>query len=144
MYLVSSKKFVFYCRFVCCALSVRDTVRGRHSRLLPCSRSHVLRAYCKFESKQANSITLFGPRPNNNIYIIKCCDFPLCRGRESNLSSFSTLITLAEYKTRTEARGRGHWDARDVGTCGTGTRGTLMIIAKVGGKCDISFFVKMC
>ena len=40
------------------------------------------------------------------------------------------------------------------GTCGTGTRdvkyrdvgdaGTLMNIAKIGGKCDISFFVKMC
>ena len=28
-------------------------------------RSHVLRAYCNFESKQANSITLFGRRPNN-------------------------------------------------------------------------------
>ena len=28
-------------------------------------RSHVLRAYCNFESKQANSITLYGRRPNN-------------------------------------------------------------------------------
>ena len=28
-------------------------------------RSHVLRASCNFESKQANSITLFGRRPNN-------------------------------------------------------------------------------
>ena len=27
-------------------------------------RSHVLRAYCNFELKQANSITLFGRRPN--------------------------------------------------------------------------------
>ena len=27
-------------------------------------RSHVLRAYCNFESKQANSITLFERRPN--------------------------------------------------------------------------------
>ena len=27
--------------------------------------SHVLRAYCNFESKQATSITLFGRRPNN-------------------------------------------------------------------------------
>ena len=33
---------------------------------LVCLRSHVLRAYCNFESKQANSITLFGRRPNNN------------------------------------------------------------------------------
>ena len=31
-----------------------------HSRRLACIRSHVLRAYCNFESKQANSITLFG------------------------------------------------------------------------------------
>ena len=44
----------------------------------------------------------------------------------------------------------GHGETRDlgtssmVGTCGTGTRGMLMIIAKVGGKCDISFFMKMC
>ena len=30
-------------------------------------RSHVLRAYCNkhFESKQGNSITIFGRRPNN-------------------------------------------------------------------------------
>ena len=46
---------------LCC-----DTARGRHSRRLACLRSHVLRAYCNFESKQANSITLFGRRPNNN------------------------------------------------------------------------------
>ena len=31
---------------------------------LPCLRWHVLRAYCTFASKQAVSITLFGPRPN--------------------------------------------------------------------------------
>ena len=34
--------------------------------LFPWLRSHVLRAYCNFESKQANLITLFGRRPNNN------------------------------------------------------------------------------
>ena len=33
---------------------------------LPCLRQHILRAYCTFASKQAVSITLFGPRPNNN------------------------------------------------------------------------------
>ena len=33
-----------------------DRAHGRHSRLLACVRSHVLRAYCNFESKQANSI----------------------------------------------------------------------------------------
>ena len=39
---------------------------------LTCLRSHVLRAYCNFESKQANSITLFGRRPNdkaNNTFL---------------------------------------------------------------------------
>ena len=51
---------------------------------------------------------------------------------------------------------RGTWGHQvwDEGTCGTGTRGRQMqgrrgcgmrmIIAKVGGKCDISFLVKMC
>ena len=32
-------------------------------------RSHVLRAYCNFESKQANSITLFGRRPNKALIL---------------------------------------------------------------------------
>ena len=67
------------------------------------------------------------------------------------------------YKSGTVTRGRGHRDARqgtwghhvwDAGTCRMGTqgrqkqgrrgRGMWMIIAKVGGKCDISFFVNMC
>ena len=48
---------------------------------------------------------------------------------------------------------RGTWGHQvwDVRTYGTGTRGRQIqgrgiwiIIAKVGGKCDISFFVKMC
>ena len=38
----------------------------RHSRHLACLHSHVLRAYCNFESTQAISITLFGWRANNN------------------------------------------------------------------------------
>ena len=38
---------------------------------LPCLRYHVLRAYCTFASKQAIPITLFGPRPNNNIVLLK-------------------------------------------------------------------------
>ena len=52
----------------------RDKSHGRHSthvtRLvyLACLRSHVLRAYYNFESKQAISITLFGRRPNSNNY----------------------------------------------------------------------------
>ena len=51
----------------------RDTSRGRHSGriawlvYLACLRSHVLCAYCNFESKQAISITLFGRRPNRVI-----------------------------------------------------------------------------
>ena len=32
---------------------------------LACLPSHVLRAFCNFESKEAISITLFGRRPNN-------------------------------------------------------------------------------
>ena len=31
---------------------------------LACLRSHILRAYCNLESKQASSISLFGRRPN--------------------------------------------------------------------------------
>ena len=37
---------------------------------LPCFRWRVLRAYCTFTSKQAVSITLFGPRPNNKILMM--------------------------------------------------------------------------
>ena len=37
---------------------------ARQTVYLACLPSHVLRAYCNFESKQANSITLFGRRPN--------------------------------------------------------------------------------
>ena len=51
-----------------------DKSLGRHSTrvawlvYLACLRSHVLRAYYNFESKQAISITLFGRRSNNNNY----------------------------------------------------------------------------
>ena len=38
---------------------------GRYLRHLACLHLHVFRAYCNFKSKQANSITLFGRRPNN-------------------------------------------------------------------------------
>ena len=46
---------------------------------LPCLRYDVLRGYCAFASKQAVSITLFGPRPNNK----ESCPFirsKVCRG----------------------------------------------------------------
>ena len=75
VYLVFSKVcFLLYCRIVCRALSVGrmkrrqmlccDTARSRHSRRSACLRSHVLRAYCNCESKEANSITRFGRGPN--------------------------------------------------------------------------------
>ena len=38
---------------------------------LSCFRWHVLRAYCTFTSKQPVSITLFGARPNNKIFLIQ-------------------------------------------------------------------------
>ena len=41
---------------------------------LACLRSHVLRAYCNFESKQAISITLFGRRQNKTLP--NHCDWP--------------------------------------------------------------------
>ena len=108
-----SKKFVFYCKFVCRASSVsllaevshdEAKIRGRRDLIfasswettasregicgtyvtkinvvlwhsarqtlcrLSCLRSHVLRANCNFESKQANSITLLGRRPNNKLF----------------------------------------------------------------------------
>ena len=90
----------------------------------------------------------------------------LCqRYRKSRFSGDKTAPLAAVYKSGTGTRGRGHGDAC-VGTWDLGTRdeglgdvkygtqgrqklgrrepGMLMIIAKVGGKCDISFFVKMC
>ena len=52
----------------CCVVTQRAVdIRVAQPVYLACLHSHVWRSYCKFESKQANSITLFGPRPNNNI-----------------------------------------------------------------------------
>ena len=51
----------------CCVVTQRATdVCVAWLVYLACLRSHVLRDYCNFESKQANTITLFGRRPNNN------------------------------------------------------------------------------
>ena len=47
----------------CCVV----ILRGRHSRRLAGLCSHILSAHCNFKSKQANSITLFGRRPNNEL-----------------------------------------------------------------------------
>ena len=50
----------------CCVVTQHAAViRVAWIVYLACLRSHVLRAYCNFESKHANSITLFGRRPNN-------------------------------------------------------------------------------
>ena len=49
----------------CCVVTHRAAdIRVAWLVYLACLRSHVLRANCNFESKQANSITLFGRRPN--------------------------------------------------------------------------------
>ena len=51
----------------CCVVTHRAAdIRVALLDLNSCLRSHVLRAHCNFESKQANLITLFGQRPNNN------------------------------------------------------------------------------
>ena len=63
-----------------------DTSRGRQSRCLAL-RSHELRAYCNFESKQAISITLFGRRLNNNILIIPTPDLIY------TMKSFDVIMT---------------------------------------------------
>ena len=50
----------------CCVLTHRAAdIRVALLDLNSCLRSHVLRAHCNFESKQANLITLFGRRSNN-------------------------------------------------------------------------------
>ena len=46
-------------------LSFRDAFDLVRVVRVACLRSHVLRTYCNFESKQAISVTLFGRRPNN-------------------------------------------------------------------------------
>ena len=50
-----------------CCDTARD-IRVAWLAYLACLLSHVLRAYCNFESKQAISISLFGRRPNNNVF----------------------------------------------------------------------------
>ena len=50
----------------CCVVKKRAAdIRVAWLVYLAYLRSHLLRAYCNFESKQANSITLFGRRPYN-------------------------------------------------------------------------------
>ena len=51
----------------CCVVTHRAAdIRLAWLVLNSCLRSHVLRAHCNFQSKQANLITLFGRSPNNN------------------------------------------------------------------------------
>ena len=82
---------------LCC-----DTPRGRHSRRLACLRSHVLRAYCN-ESKQGNSITLIGRRPNNRRYKLSWD----CPGDKANVGEYNSSMgtienarkPISDYKT---------------------------------------------
>ena len=55
--------------FLACFLPCTSRSRGKCLRRLACLRSHVLRAYCNFESKRAISITLFGRRPIKKTYV---------------------------------------------------------------------------
>ena len=59
-----------------------DTARGRHLCRLGCIRSHVLSAYCNFESKQANPITLFDAQ-----IIIHVQEVELKNARHKNILS---------------------------------------------------------
>ena len=57
--------WVLYNEDKCCVVTHRAAdIRVAWLVYLACLRSHVLRAFCNFESKQTNSITLFGRRPN--------------------------------------------------------------------------------
>ena len=55
--------------FLACFLPCTSRSRGKCLRRLACLRSHVLRAYCNFESKRAISITLFGRRPIKETFV---------------------------------------------------------------------------
>ena len=98
----------------------------------------------------------------NLIFNIRCgAVYPISIG-VWYLQTADRRLQTAVYKSGTGTRARGHRDACvetwdlgkrhqvwDAGTCGTGTqgrrgRGMWTIIAKVGGKCNISFVVKMC
>ena len=109
----------------------------------------------------------------NLIFNIRCgAVYPISIG-VWYLQTADRRLQTAVYKSGTGTRGRGHRDACvwdlglgdairetwghqvwDAGTCGTGKQGRQKqgrrghgmwtIIAKVGGKCNISFFVKMC
>ena len=63
----------------CCVV----TYRGAKTRIawlvyLDCLCSHILHTYCNFESKQANSITLFGQCPNYNQRLLRLKQYPYC------------------------------------------------------------------
>ena len=65
-----------YCNEDKCCVVTHRTADFRVDWLvyLACLRSHALRAYCNFESKQAISITLFRRRPNKTLP--NYCDWP--------------------------------------------------------------------
>ena len=55
--------------FLACFLPCTSCSRVKKARRFARLRSHVLRAYCNFESKQAISKTKFGRRSNDNLAI---------------------------------------------------------------------------
>ena len=66
----SAVPFIFYGLVEVCEVESVELYWTRIDRVawhvyLACLRSHVLRAYCNCELKQAILITLFGRRPNN-------------------------------------------------------------------------------
>ena len=92
MYLVSPKKWFSIAdlsavRYLCTVFNEdKCCVVGCWLVYLACLRSH-------FESKQANSITLFGPRPNNKLFThtdgkraLSCGSLVLC-----------SIVTLFDY-----------------------------------------------
>ena len=79
----------------CCVVTHRaaDIIVGSLGLLawlayLACLRSHVLRVYCNFESKQAISITLFGRCAKNKWYQFETSQPPLSIHKSTFLDSW--------------------------------------------------------
>ena len=76
------------------------TVRSRHLCHLACLCSHVLRAYCNFESKQAYLITLFGRHPNKKLHTCLVHRHPNIRSH-SVLLSYRNKLLIKRFRKRT-------------------------------------------
>ena len=65
---------------------------------LRCLRLQVLRAYCTFASKQAVSITLFGPCPNNKTFSLRATTaLPKLLNKHDNASALHlTFIRILQ------------------------------------------------